>query len=244
MKTTSDKFLDGRVIAQQPAHGYRAATDPVLLAASIDISLGRKVLDVGCGVGVASLCLAARAPDATISGLEIQQEYTALASQNAIDNHVNMSIYQGDLNAPPSALKDQVFDQVMTNPPFHRNKSLSQNSGKALADHETLDLSDWITLSLRRVRPQGYFTMIHMAEALPNILQALVNCGGIHILPIAPRRGHVANRVLVRARKLSKTPATILPPFIMHRGNTHVEDGDSFTKSAKKILRDAAPLKI
>ncbi|GHA56496.1 methyltransferase [Amylibacter ulvae] len=244
MKTTTDKFLDGRIAAKQPINGYRAATDPVLLAASVDISLGRRVLDVGCGVGVASLCLAARLPDVEISGLEIQDLYARLASQNASANNVNLAVHHGDLNALPIALKDQVFDQVITNPPFHRNKSVSQNAGKALADHETLGLSKWIALSLRRVRPHGYFTIIHMAEVLPDILQALDNCGDIRILPFAPRRGQMANRVLVRARKLSKTPARLLPPFIMHRGKAHDVDGDSYTKQAKKILRDAAPLQI
>lgn len=244
METTTDKFLDGRVIIQQPINGYRAATDPVFLAASVDLSLGRKVLDVGCGVGVASLCLAARLPDAEISGLEVQDNYATLASQNATQNNASLTVYHGDLADPPNALKDQVFDQVITNPPFHRNKSRSADVGKALADHETLNLSKWIALSLRRVRPHGYFTIIHMAEVLPEILQALDNCGDIRVLPLAPRRQQDANRVLVRARKLSKTPATILPPFVVHRGRSHVGDGDSYTKRAKKILRDAERLKI
>ena len=50
---TEDAFLDGRVRLLQPRKGYRAATDPVLLAAAVAAKPGDKVLDIGCGAGAA-----------------------------------------------------------------------------------------------------------------------------------------------------------------------------------------------
>ncbi|MEO0916318.1 MAG: methyltransferase, partial [Pseudomonadota bacterium] len=58
--TTDNAFLGGRLQVLQPAVGYRAGADPVLLAAAVDAGPGHSVLDVGCGVGTALLCLGTR----------------------------------------------------------------------------------------------------------------------------------------------------------------------------------------
>ena len=57
---TDDKFLGGQLTLMQPRDGYRAGLDPVFLAASITAHVGESVLDLGCGVGAAALCLGFR----------------------------------------------------------------------------------------------------------------------------------------------------------------------------------------
>ena len=42
----------------------------LLLAAAVDVGEGGHVLDAGCGTGAAMLCLAARRPDLSVTGLE------------------------------------------------------------------------------------------------------------------------------------------------------------------------------
>ncbi|MEL6264223.1 MAG: methyltransferase, partial [Pseudomonadota bacterium] len=59
---THDRLLGGRVGLTQPRQGYRAATDPVLLAAAVPAAAGETVLELGIGAGAAVLCLAARVP--------------------------------------------------------------------------------------------------------------------------------------------------------------------------------------
>jgi hypothetical protein len=61
---THDAFLGGMLRLWQPRSGYRAGVDPVLLAASVPAVAGQRVLELGCGVGTAILCLAARVPGA------------------------------------------------------------------------------------------------------------------------------------------------------------------------------------
>src|SRR6056297_2259973 len=67
---TRDALLGGRVWLRQPARGYRAGVDAVFLAAACPARPGARVLDLGCGVGAAALCLAARVPDLAITGVE------------------------------------------------------------------------------------------------------------------------------------------------------------------------------
>src|SRR5580692_7243816 len=88
LATSDDALLGGRVHLHQPAQGYRVAIDPVLLAAAVPAAEGDRVLDIGCGVGAASLCLAARVPGCRIVGLELQPALAQLAAENAARNAV------------------------------------------------------------------------------------------------------------------------------------------------------------
>ncbi len=85
---TLDRFLYGRVTAAQPATGFRAGHDTVLLAAAVPAESRSIVLELGAGVGVASLCLAARVPGARITGIELDPELVRIANENAVRNSV------------------------------------------------------------------------------------------------------------------------------------------------------------
>ena len=97
---TEDAFLDGRARLLQPRKGYRAATDPVFLAAAVAARPGDWVLDIGCGAGAAAACLAARVPGLKLHGLELQPPYAALARRNLPE----ATVWEGDLFAPPDEL--------------------------------------------------------------------------------------------------------------------------------------------
>jgi tRNA1(Val) A37 N6-methylase TrmN6 len=60
VQVSVDGFLGGQLRLAQPEIGYRAGIDPVLLAAACPAQRGQEVLELGCGVGVASLCLGRR----------------------------------------------------------------------------------------------------------------------------------------------------------------------------------------
>ena len=70
IEAVENGFLDGKLRILQPAEGYRAATDTMLLAATVPVKPEQSVLDLGCGVGTASLCLGQRMPGLDLHGLE------------------------------------------------------------------------------------------------------------------------------------------------------------------------------
>ena len=76
---TKDSFLGGGIRIWQPKKGYRAGIDPILLAASVNVSAGQKVLDLGCGVGTASFAIGYRVKNVELYGIEIQKVFVDLA---------------------------------------------------------------------------------------------------------------------------------------------------------------------
>ncbi|WP_349237791.1 hypothetical protein [Mameliella sp. LZ-28] len=73
---TEDAMLGGRVRLLQPKDGYRAGTDPVVLAAAVAAQPGQSVLELGCGAGPGLCCLGARVPGLRLSGLELHSPDT------------------------------------------------------------------------------------------------------------------------------------------------------------------------
>lgn len=245
---TQDDFLDGKIKIWQPKQGYRAATDPVLLAAAIAAKSGDSVLELGCGVGAAIACLCKRVPNIEAYGLEIQEEYAALATRNSGENNLGFSVYAGDLLSPPELLRQMNFDEVFLNPPFFERKAVSapDNIAKNTAHIEgEATLSDWISTAFRRLKPLGHFTIIHRTERLADILAAInPHAGDICIQPLTSRENRDAARVIIRARKGTKGPTRLLTPLILHEGAAHSDDGDNFSDHARRILRDMAPIEM
>lgn len=246
METTEDALLGGRVILRQPRVGYRAATDPVLLAAAVPARAGDRALDLGCGVGAAGLCLIARVPGVSVVGLEVQPAYAALARANGAAAEGAFEVVEGDLASPPPEVKARAFDHVLMNPPFHPgDATASPDPGRDRAHRETLDLAVWIAAGLRRLKPGGRLTVIHRAERLGAILGALEGpAGALRVLPLAAREGRAAKRVIVQARKGARGPLALLSPLVMHAGDRHVADRDDFTEAAAAVLRDGVALDL
>lgn len=237
---TDDRLLGGRVILRQPLKGYRVAVDPVLLAAAVRADAGARILDVGCGTGAAMFCLAARRPEVTLTGLERNIESAALAREGIVLNgfEARVQVVEGDLAKTPVALRNS-FDVVMTNPPFGDVGTLAPDAGRAAAHHESdLDLAAWTKACMVCLKPKGRLVMIHRAERLSDVLSAVRNCDGgdIRVLPIHPKAGEVARRVIVDAGKGRKSPDTLFPGFVLHEADGH------FTAAADAVLRDAAAL--
>ena len=239
---TEDEFLGGQLRLLQPRHGYRAGMDAVLLAASVPAEAGQAVLDLGCGVGTAGLCLARRVDGLRITGVELQPDLSALATENAARNGLagRATFIAGDLRARGSILEARSFDHVICNPPYVAEDS-GQTSGTARADlskRETdADLADWIDAMLYWVRERGYLSLVHRTDRLHDIISLLTpRVGGIRVCPIWPKPGRDANRVLVRGRREARA-GMVLGPGITVRGPE-----DRVTAEMEAIQRDGQAL--
>ena len=238
---TCDAFLGGLVQLWQPKQGYRAGVDPVLLAASIPAVSGQNVLELGCGVGAAILCLGARVPGLTLTGVEREPTYAALAARNG---GADLEVITADISALPLTLRQRQFDHVLANPPYWRRGAsvAASDPAREAALGEQTPLKVWITTAAKRLVPKGQMHVIHRAERLPDLLAALpADMGSIEVLPIAAREGRAAERVILRARKSGRADFRLHAPLILHRGDHH-RDGDQYTTAVRNALRTGAAL--
>lgn len=244
MATSDDTLLGGRVKLRQPLDGYRVAIDPVILAAAVSARAEDRVLDIGCGTGAASLCLAARVPGCRVIGLERDRALAQLARDNIARNEFadRLTVVDGDLLHPPAALAPGSVTQAMANPPFLEaaRASVSPIAARAAAavESEAL-LADWIDFALAMLRDKGTLTLIHRADRLGDLLAALDGrAGGIVVFPLWPGEGKASKRILLQAKKGSAAPVTVAQGLVLHRA-----DGRN-SEAAEAILRHGAALPL
>ncbi|MEM9580144.1 MAG: methyltransferase domain-containing protein [Pseudomonadota bacterium] len=241
---TVNDFLGGALKIAQPVQGYRAGVDPVLLAASVPARTGQTVLELGCGGGVASLCLAHRT-GAAVTGVELLAPYGALARRNAASNGITMEVVCADLAEMPLHLRERQFDHVIANPPYYdRAKSVAAgDAGRETGLGEGQPLQTWVQIAAKRLRPGGLMTFIHRAERLPHIITALPHeMGSIEVLPIAARSGRTANLILIRAKKNGRADFRLHAPLILHDGAAHVEKSKDYNPLVESVLSRGAAL--
>jgi tRNA1Val (adenine37-N6)-methyltransferase len=235
MKTRTDHLLDGRVQITQSTEGYRAGLDAVMLAAACPIAPGETLLDMGCGAGAASLCVAARVKNIHITGIEIQADQAELAQQNFTQNHLATEIIIADIKIHSFA--PDYFDHIIINPPFHNDDEHTPPQHPARETAFMMDdLALWLGVARRTLKTQGSMTLIHRADSLAEIIQKMAGFGAIEIIAIHPKPNALARRVIIRARKGRKTPLQIYPPLVLATAT-----GEA-TENAHYILRDGAKL--
>ncbi|MCY4305599.1 MAG: methyltransferase [Aestuariivita sp.] len=237
---TCDAFLGGKLFLWQPSKGYRAGIDSVLLAASVTAEFGQHVLDLGCGVGTASLCLATRVHGLSIMGVEWLTDYVALARRNIAESNMTMKVFETTIENLPKEIRQHQFDHVIANPPYFFSdcRHSAMNPGKEAAISESVSLKVWVKVATKRLAPKGYFFVIHRTERLPDLLTAIRGqLGSIEIQPIASRSGQSANLFLLRAQKNGRAVCRLHPPLILHKGQKHTHDAESYRPEIIDILR-------
>lgn len=226
---TEDSFLGGRLLLRQPEKGHRAGTDAILLAAAAPAEIAGLVLDVGAGVGAAGLALAKLRPQITFGLIESDPLSAALGRDNVKMNGLGIRgrVYEADvLNAESLRAGGLVAGSaqlVITNPPFldPARSRLSTHAGKraahAMPQAGPSPLAAWIGACMTLLEEGGVFVMIHKPEALIEILTSVSSqAGALTLMPIQPRAEKPAARILIRARKGSRTPLVIAPALVLN----------------------------
>ncbi|MDD3371542.1 MAG: methyltransferase [Alphaproteobacteria bacterium] len=234
--TTLNGILNQRVMLEQPAEGYRVAIDTVLLAAAVPALTGDAVLDLGCGVGGAMLCVACRVPGLRGTGIDIQQDLVDLCVRNIARNGFasGLSARRADATALPEDLNG-LFDHAMMNPPYHDEAchDVSSNEVKRTANAaKSGDLPLWIASARAALKPSGTLTIIHRADKRGDILSCLEKgFGNVAVFSPQPRSGMPSKRIIIAARKDAPFVVHDDIPFVLHT------DTGSYTEEAESIFR-------
>ena len=244
---TRDAFLGGRLTVSQPRHGFRAGLDSVLLGAAV--GAGRtSLLDLGCGVGTAALVALVHAPLMQAVLADQNPEMLALAARNIADNGLSerARTVAVDVSAKGSerrtaGLAENAFDAVIANPPFFTDGAgtLAGDAGRAGSRHmDGAALDRWVKTAAGCAASGGEIIFIYPATSLTPLLGAFAQrFGAITVLPLTPRPGEAASRVLVRAIKGSRAPLTLLASRSLHDA-----EGRGFHADFDAIFRGSARL--
>jgi len=245
--TSDDAVLGGRLVLRQPRKGYRVGHDAILLAAACSVRPGEHLVDLGAGVGAAGLAVARRVGGVAVTLVEVERGLVALAGVNAARNDLAKRVRAVclDVSARPvafaaSGLAPGGADQVLMNPPFNVAHNPSPDRRRRLAHRAAPDtLRLWLRTAARLLRPGGTLTLIWRADGLDVVLSGLADgFGGVAVLPVHPKPGAPAIRVLVRAIKGSRAPLSLLPGFAL------ADAAGKPTEEAEAVLREAAALPL
>ncbi len=244
---TRDAFLGGRLTLSQPARGFRAGLDSVLLGAAVPEGT-KTVLDLGAGVGTAGLVALAlgRAAQAVLA--ERDEAAFGLAGQNITGNGftgraeaVCVDVTASGAARRAAGLADNGYAAVIANPPYFAagRGTLAAAPDRADARHmDGTELDLWARCAAAAAIADGLVIFIYPAEGLIALLSALApRFGGLTVLPLAPRPGADASRVLVRGTKGSRAPLRLLATRYLHG-----QDGHGFAPEFDAILKGSAAL--
>jgi tRNA1(Val) A37 N6-methylase TrmN6 len=164
-----------------------------------------------------------------------------MAQNSGFANRVRMIM--GDAGKKEELdLPAHAADWVLMNPPFDtpgRARPSPDADRRSAHVAEAGLLRAWCATAASLLRGGGTLGLIHRPDALAEILATLApQFGDAHILPVHPREGEPATRIVVRERRGSRGPLTLMPGLVLHQA-----DG-KWTSTTDAILRGEAELPI
>jgi len=245
---SEDAILGGALRVRQPLRGHRVGHDAILLAAATGARTGEQAVELGAGVGAAGLALAARINGLRMTLVEIDEELCALAIDNARLNQMDDRVKVVEADAEDMAklatagLAAGGVDRVLMNPPFHdsQRQNVSPDPLRRLAHAGNPDLlARWVDTAAKLLKPRGVLTLIWRADGLDVVLDVLrPSFGDVAVLPVHPRGGAPAIRVLVRAVKAGGSLRINYPALVLN------DEQGKPTAEAEAALRSGKTLEI
>ena len=236
----------------QPKDGFRYGTDTVLLAwfaasflrrSASAIKCPQRVLELGSGVGTATLLVQGRFPGILSDAVELEPIYADFLNRNILLNNLSSKVrgFNCDIRELPSDVKSIQYDVVMFNPPFFRigsgPKTTDNGDGKRGARHEENGtLNDFVKIaSSRLIQSKGHLVLIMHASRLSDVYKCFDdnNVKMTHLMSVHPFADKNAEMVLVAGKKgASGSDVKVLPPLIL---NERTNDGIIMSRRLTEI---------
>ena len=225
-RSAQNPGLGNGLIIQQPEDGYRFSLDPLILCSRVRPRPGDHILDLGCGCGIMPLVLGDRYPRTRITGIEIQQALSDLATRNVSANrmHGRIRILNKDINRLTLDDIGHPADIIISNPPYKKKGTgrMNPNMEKAIARHEILVTIDQIFHSAATLlSSNGNLRLIFPADRMKDIEEATAAADLFikSIRPVHRSKDLPPFRVLISAFKKKENRPETLTPLILYRKN-------------------------
>lgn len=197
---SNDYFRFKQFCVHHDRCAMKVGTDGVLLGAWGRVE-GRRILDVGTGTGLIALMAAQRNPEATVLGIDIDEQAFYQAQENIAESSFNdrvKCVLQDVLT-----FSSQVpFDAILCNPPFFVEDTLPNSYERSLArNNSCLPFPQLIEKITTLLTSEGNFSVI-----VPSgLMQEFVS--------ICLVEGLYLNRRCVVRTKANKPPKRVMMTF-------------------------------
>ncbi len=219
---------------------FNISIDSILLPYFATINKNvKEVIEFGCGNGIVSIILAKRSK-VKIKAIDIQEKMCEIAKENIKKSELEerIIIVKEDIKDTQKINKMQSFDMVISNPPFFkeqgRTEQVNNNQSKAISRHEIdVTLEEIIVNGAYLLKNSGYFTMVHRASRLSEIISCFVK-NGIQPKKICfcyTKKKSEAKVVLIEGIKNAKPGVEIMEPIYINNN-----DG-SYTEFYNRLLQ-------
>ena len=242
--TTRDRWYNGTLWLTQPATGFRATSDAIMLAAAIPDTV-QHVLELGVGAGAVMMIMAQRLTKAQFTGIDHNPDMVQLCAQNAADNGFSERINLLHADIMTAKLTPD-WDHVVMNPPFNDPASTLSPRMQRRQSMAADFAASWVVCASKALSKRGGLTLICRADQTDHILAALAqyDFGESVIRPVYSRPDKPAFRVIIRARKGMAGAMTILPGLIMESDEYHAVIGGGALALVQPGRKYAAAAKL
>ena len=207
-KKSADTFQFKQFAIGQDRCPMKVGTDGILLGAWADVSDVKTALDIGTGTGLIAIMLGQRAPEASIHGVDIDEQSCRQAKDNA-----QAAPWSGRLDIYHQPIQefareyDHRYDLIVSNPPFFTGGTFSQEQDRNSVRHTVkLPHSDLLRVVQAMLSDQGRFAVV-----LPYIeglrFQELAEGYNLHcnrVTEVLPRANRPVERLLMEFGREAK----------------------------------------
>lgn len=138
----------------------KISTDAVLLGALAEANSPNHILDIGTGTGVISLILAQRFPEALITGVEIDSDAAEQAAENFLESPFSDRLQVKNIRFQDFS-ENQLFDLIVSNPPYFPDHLKSQDSKRNQALHtDALSFEELLQKAFKLLKVDGQLWVI------------------------------------------------------------------------------------
>ncbi len=214
----------------------KVSTDSVLLGAWANITSSKKILDIGTGTGILALMIAQRNSQAIIHAVEIDDLAVADATIN-----IKNSNWSERITLFHKSIQDfikirlDVYDHIISNPPFFINSTLGPDKSRNAARHTLLLSFEEILKSCDLLlRKEGSLSIILPPNEAKEFLATAILFGFYcnRKTEIYPKENKSVERVLM---ELSKTQQVCVKDSIVIQKS---DESNDYTEPYKELTKD------
>lgn len=162
-----------------------------------------RILDIGTGSGLIARMLMQRCPEAEVEGIDIDEAAVEQARENGVIAF-HSSLQEWNDNRQWTMDNGQLYDLIVSNPPYFQNSLKNPDKGREMARHtDTLSYAELIAHSVRLLKENGMLALILPAEAEEEIT-ALASAEGLSLVRVTrvySKESKPPKRVLMAFRK-------------------------------------------